>query len=384
MLTRYDTATINKFSVDSQTGFLHVKDVPIARVGVFPYIDSGGKVTMEAKLPDDLLTDSAVESANSKPITDDHPPESVNTTNTGRYMKGFTANNAHVDGDKMKVDMTITDSALIKEIQGGKQELSIGFQTDLVPVKGVYKGMQYDSAQKNIQINHVAIVRRGRAGHSVRLTGDSAEMVIDNSQEKGTSMETTKIRLDGADVTVATNDADTILKLDAANKENNSKIDKLNAQIKELEAERDKLKGGADANKKALDEAKAKNDSLEKELADAKKKYEGDALDEEITKRMDLINEVKPFVGDSFEFSGKSPKEMKVEAIKSVNDSIDLDDKSDDYIDAYFDSIVANSKPSGVVGYPGVEKKDNVDNPRNALSNLYYENNKRNAERGEN
>lgn len=361
-----------------------MKDVPIARVGVFPYIDSGGKVTMEAKLPDDLLTDSAVESANSKPITDDHPPESVNTTNTGRYMKGFTANNAHVDGDKMKVDMTITDSALIKEIQGGKQELSIGFQTDVVPVKGEFKGMAYDSAQKNIQINHVAVVKRGRAGHSVRLTGDSAEMVIDNSQEKGTSMETTKIRLDGVDVTVATNDADTILKLDAANKENNSKIAKLNAQIKELEAERDKLKGGADANKKALDEAKAKNDSLEKELADAKKKYEGDALDEEITKRMDLINEVKPFVGDSFEFSGKSPKEMKVEAIKSVNDSIDLDDKSDDYIDAYFDSIVANSKPSGVVGYPGVEKKDNVDNPRNALSNLYYENNKRNAERGEN
>ena len=384
MLTRYDTATINKFSVDSQTGFLHVKDVPIARVGVFPYIDSGGKVTMEAKLPDDLLTDSAVESANSKPITDDHPPESVNTTNTGRYMKGFTANNAHVDGDKLKVDMTITDSALIKEIQGGKQELSIGFLTDVVPVKGEFKGMAYDSAQKNIQINHVAVVKRGRAGHSVRLTGDSAEMVIDNSQEKGTSMETTKIRLDGADVTVATNDADTILKLDAANKENNSKIAKLNAQINELEAERDKLKGGADANKKALDEAKAKNDSLEKELADAKKKYEGDALDEEITKRMDLINEVKPFVGDSFEFSGKSPKEMKVEAIKSVNDSIDLDDKSDDYIDAYFDSIVANSKPSGVVGYTGVEKKDNVDNPRNALSNLYYENNKRNAERGEN
>ena len=385
MLTRYDTATINKFSVDSQTGFLHVSNVPIARVGVFPYIDKNGQMTMEAKLPDDLLTDSAVESANSKPITDDHPQEAVNVTNTNRYMKGFTANNAHVDGDKLKVDMTITDGALIKEIQGGKQELSIGFQTDVVPVKGEFKGMAYDSAQKNIQINHVAVVKRGRAGHSVRLTGDSAEMLIDDSQEKGTSMETTKIRLDGADVTVATNDADTILKLDADNKANNSKIAKLNAQIKELEAERDKLKGGADANKKSLDEAQAKADSLEKELADAKKKFEGDALDKAITERMDLINEVKPFVGDSFEFTGKSPKEMKVEAIKSVNDSIDLDDKSDDYINAYFDSIVANSKPSGVVGYQGAEKADSAEKPaRNSLSNLYYENNKRNTERGEN
>lgn len=362
-LTRYDTATINKFSVDSQTGFLHVSNVPIARVGVFPYIGKSGQITMEAKLPDDLLTDSAVESANSKPVTDDHPQESVNVTNTNRYMKGLTASNAHVDGDKLKVDMIITDSALIKEIQGGKQELSIGFQTDVVPVKGTFKGMAYDSAQKNIQINHVAVVKRGRAGHSVRLTGDSAEMVIDDSQEKGTSMETTKIRLDGADVTVATTDAERILKLDADNKANNSKIAKLDAQIKALTAERDKLKGGADANKKSLDEAQAKADSLEKELAAEKKKFEGDALDQAIADRMALIDEVKPYVGDSFDFKGKSPKEMKLEAI-SKTDSVDLSAKSDDYIDAYFDSI-KNRNNSGVVGYTGIEtnvKTDSVDN----------------------
>lgn len=361
MLTRYDTATINKFSVDSQTGFLHVSNVPIARVGVFPYIGKSGQITMEAKLPDDLLTDSAVESANSKPITDDHPQESVNVTNTSRYMKGFTANNAHVDGDKLKVDMTITDSALIKEIQGGKQELSIGFQTDVVPVKGTFKGMAYDSAQKNIQINHVAVVKRGRAGHSIRLTGDSAEMVIDDSQEKGTSMETTKIRLDGADVTVATTDADKLLKLDADNKANISKVAKLNAQIKTLTAERDKLKGGADANKKSLDEAQAKADSLEKELAEEKKKFEGDALDQAIADRMALIDDIKPYVGDSFDFKGKSPKEMKLEAIQKT-DSVDLSDKSDDYIDAYFDSI-KNRSNSGVVGYTGMEqaKTDSAD-----------------------
>lgn len=327
-LTRYDTATINKFSVDSQTGFLHVSNAPIARVGVFPYIGKSGQITMEAKLPDDLLTDSAVESANSKPVTDDHPQESVNVTNANRYMKGLTANNAHVDGDKLKVDMTITDSA-----------------------------------QKNIQINHVAVVKRGRAGHSVRLTGDSAEMVIDDSQEKGTSMETTKIRLDGADVTVATTDAERILKLDADNKANNSKIAKLDAQIKALTAERDKLKGGADANKKSLDEAQAKADSLEKELAAEKKKFEGDALDQAIADRMALIDEVKPYVGDSFDFKGKSPKEMKLEAI-SKTDSVDLSAKSDDYIDAYFDSI-KNRNNSGVVGYTGIEtnvKTDSVDN----------------------
>ena len=364
MLTRYDTATVNKFSVDSQTGFLHVSDVPIARVGVFPYQKSNGDITMEAKLPDDLLTDSAVESANSKPITDDHPSESENINNTSRYMKGITANNAHVDGDKLKVDMTITDSALINEIQKGKQELSIGFQTDVVPVTGTYKGMQYDSAQKNIQINPVAVVKRGRAGHSVRLTGDSAEMVID-SEEKGDSMETTTIRLDGADVTVAKSDADRILKLDADNSANSKKIADLNAQIKALTTERDKLKGGADASKKSADEAQAKADSLEKELAETKKKFAGDALDKAIADRMDLIDEVKPFVGDSFDFKGKSAKDMKLEAIQKA-DSVDLSDKSDDYIDAYFDSIKNRSQASAV-GYTGNEYKetkgDSADQP---------------------
>ncbi|AKG66642.1 DUF2213 domain-containing protein [Lactobacillus helveticus] len=363
MLTRYDTVAINKFSVDSQTGYIHVKNVPIARVGVFPYLKANGEQIMEAKLPDDLLTDSTVESANYKPITDDHPSELVNINNSALYMKGITAGNAHVDGDKIKVDMTLTDSALIKKIQDGKQELSIGFQTDVVPVKGTFNGMQYDLAQKNIQINHVAVVRRGRAGHSVRLTGDSAEMVID-SEEEGNSMDYKVVHLsDDADVTVASDDVSKITQLDAAISSKDKKIAELNAQIKSLTAERDKLKGSADASKKCADEAQAKADALEKQLADEKKKYEGDALDKAIAERMELINEVKPYVGDAFDFKGKSPKDMKLEAIK-FTDSIDLSDKSDDYIDAYFDSI-KNRNNSSVVGFSGLEgiaKKDSADN----------------------
>lgn len=370
MITRYDTATINKFSVDSQTGYIHVKDVPIARVGVFPYLKANGDQVMEAKLPADLLTDSAVESANYKPITDDHPSELVNISNSDRYMKGMTAGNAHVDGDKIKVDMTLTDSALIKEIQGGKQELSIGFQTDVVPVKGTFRGMQYDSAQKNIQINHVAVVRRGRAGHSVRLTGDSAEMVID-SEEKGKSMDYKVVHLsDGADVTVASDDVSKITQLDAASSDKDKKVAALNAQIKALTAERDKLKGGADASKKSADEAQAKADSLEKQLADEKKKYEGDALDKAIAERMELIDEVKPYVGDSFDFKGKSPKDMKLEAIK-VTDSVDLSDKSDDYINAYFDSI-KHRNHSSVVGYSGLEGSTKTDSADSQPKDRYH------------
>ena len=372
MLTRYDTAPIDKVTQDAQTGFVHITDVPIARVGVFPYLKADSSVEMEAKLPDELLSDSTVSSADSKPVTNDHPTELVNQQNASKYMKGFTADNAHVDNDTLKVDMIITDADLISEINKGKQELSIGFETEIVPEKGEYKGVAYDSVQRNIQINHVAVVEHGRAGHSVRLIGDSAEMVQqDNVDKKGKQMDTTKVRLDGADVTVATADADKIIKLDADNSDKTKKIADLEEEIKEKQKELDELKGKSDADKKNADKAQAKADAAEKELADLKERYAGDAMDKAVGARMELINKVKPYVGDSYEFKGKSEKQLKLDAIKALDDSVDLDDKSDDYIDAYFDSMCKKQDAPHITGYPG--PNPNISNDSSDIEKLRFD-----------
>lgn len=355
MLTRYDTAPINKITQDASTGFVHIKDVPIARVGVFPYLKADGSIEMEAKLPTELLADSTVQSAENKPVTDNHPSELVTQINSKEYMKGFTATNAHVENDTLKVDMTITDADLIKEISKGKQELSIGFETEVVPQKGEYKGVGYDSVQKNIQINHVAVVERGRAGHSVRLIGDSAEMVNEKGvPKKGQQMDVTKVRLGDTDITVATSDASKIVKVDADNSEKEKKIAELNEQIEKLQAEKKELEGDAEIEKKSKDEAQAKADAAEKELEALKKKYEGDGLDKVVNDRLKLIETINPYVGDSFDYQGKSDKELKVETLKKLDDSLDLNDKSDDYINAYFDAQVAKMKnQTRVNGYSG-------------------------------
>ena len=360
MLTRYDTAPINKIEQDATTGFVHVNNVPIARVGVFPYLKGDGSIEMEAKLPAELLADTTVKSADNKPVTDDHPEEFVNQSNANKYMKGFTASNAHVDNDTLRVDMTITDAALINEINQGKQELSIGFETDIVPQKGEYKGLVYDSVQKNIQINHVAVVERGRAGHSVRLVGDSAEMV-DEDIKKGKQMETTKVRLGDTDITVATGDADKVVKVDADNSEKEKKIADLKAKIADYKKQLEELQGDADSSKKSEEEAKAEKDALEKQLETYKKKYEGDGLDQAIDAKIGLIEKVKPYVGDSFDFNGKTDKDIKVATLKAIDDSINLNDKSDDYINAYFDSTIKNQGNSRVVGYHGSDYKNDSD-----------------------
>ena len=358
MLTRYDTAPINRITQDAQTGFVHITNVPIACVGVFPYMKADNSVEMEAKLPTELLSEGTVSSANSKPITDNHPDELVTQVNARNYMKGFTATNAHVENDKLKVDMTITDKSLIDEINKGKQELSIGFETEVVPKKGEYKGVAYDSVQRNIRINHVAVVEQGRAGHSVRLLGDSAEMVEQDAHEtKGKRMDTTKVRLDGADVTVATADADKIIKLDADNADKAKKIAELEALIEEKKKELDELKGESEEEKKNADEAQAKADAAEKELDSLKKEYSGDAMQKAVNDRLNLVGKVKPYLGDSYDFNSKTDKQLKLDTITALDSSIDLKDKSDDYINAYFDAALQAKNAPRVNGYGGPEVK---------------------------
>ena len=77
---------------------------------------------------------------------------------------------------------------------------------------------------------------------------------------------------------------------------------------------------------------------------------EGDGLDKLVDQRMGLIDDVKSIVGDSFDPHGKSEKEMKIEAIKSVDgDSAEIDGKDDVYVNAYFNAV-KNRKQSHFVG----------------------------------
>ena len=375
MRTRYDTAQIKQVTTDPQTGFMHVTNVPIARVGVFPYMKADRSIEMEAKLPTELLSDSTVNSADNRPVTNDHHGL-VTKDNATQLAKGFTADNAHVDDNTLRVDMTIMDGKLIDAINNGKQELSIGFQTNIDQTPGEYNGVAYDSVQKDIQINHVAVVNQGRAGHTVRLLGDSAEMIDDDVKEgKTESMEYTKTRLDSVDqtITVADHDVDAVTKLDADNSDKSKKIADLKNQIAELQKQLDELQGNADESKKDAAKAQAKADSLEKENENMKNKYEGDGFDKKVQARLKLMEKAKKFVGDSADLNKMSAREMKIAAVKSakaVNDSINLEDQTDDYIQALFDNL---KEPATVVGYRGTSAQYKGDSAENEALKLRAE-----------
>lgn len=369
---RYDSVPIRDYHFDDQTGFLYVYRVPIAGAMVQKYVKSDGSEEMEAKLPEEILSDSTVSSANSKPVTDGHHGL-VTKDNSHDLMKGFTASNGHVEGNMLYNDITITDPNLISQIKNGsKRELSIGFETQMDPTSGTYNGAKYDAVQRNIRINHVAVVPKGRAGHEVRLIGDSAEAVeqVESSEEKGNQMETRVVRADGQNITVAADDVEKITKLDADNSAKAKQIADLNAKIKALQDEKAKIEGNADESAKKADAAEAKVASLEDDKKKLQKEVDslkGDAFD----KRLELIDQVKDFVGDSaYDYHGKSDRDMKIDAVKAVRgDAIDFKDKSDDFVDAAFQLL---EKPKQVSGYAGPEPETKSDSA-DPIAKAYYD-----------
>lgn len=408
MITRFDTAPINELTVDPQTGYLHASNVPIARVGVFPYLHSDGTWTNEAKLPEDILSESTVKSANNKPVTNDHPVDDgenvlVDKTNSTQYVKGFTADNAHVEGDMLKVGLTIMDPQLIDTVQnGGKQELSIGFQTDVEPISGEYNGAKYDSVQRNIQINHVAVVDRAREGHNIRITGDSAQMVVNDTRKEKQMAENEKNAFDDADNTSSnTNPASSNTSSSSNSSSSSSSDDKdkqiadLKQQVKDLQAQLASKNSNSssqdDSDDDDKDKSKSKSDSVDAEIEKIKKErdmyksqVEGDSFNTTIDERIDLIDDAKKILGDSYDFHGKSNHDIKVAAIKKADSTIKVDGMDDSFINGVY-AVIKNRKP-GVVGYPRQETlsdtaDDTVNKAKQARANLYYSKNKQEVTR---
>lgn len=323
-LQRYDRSLINDYR-ETPEGYLTVK-VPITRPGVFPYQRQDGTVQMEAKLPDEIFSDRTIESARSKPVTDEHPNEPVTLDNYKTYAKGMSHTDAKVKDLKLYVSLTITDKELIQKIYDGKNEISIGFLSDVVAEKGTYNSQPYDYVQRNIEINHIAIVDQGRAGPEVAIRSDSAAWQIEHEGENNV----TTYKIDGKEYEV-----DSVVK--AHLEAQQAKLE--NAQAKAAQV--DALQGRYDA-------LEVKLQNTEKELKEAKEKQlSEDEMHKKVEARVGLISTAKPLLGDSFDFTGKTEREIKEAVIAASKADFKGDGKSDEYINAFFDATVEQVQAQG-------------------------------------
>ena len=391
-VARYDDTTtpIDKFSIDPITGYLIVRNVPITIEGVRRYKRGNGQILNEAKTSEELFSQATVDSANNKPITDDHPKDAngrtilVNRDNSKQFLKGFMLDHAHVDPETKTIrnDLAITDSDLINKIRHGKQELSIGFQMDLDPTKGELNGKAYDAKQTNIRINHVAVVKKGRAGHQVRIGADSAdaEEIPQEDKQKGENMDFKVVHTSKGDINVAAGDVNKLTQLVGDADDKSSKLekliaerDKLNKEIKDLQGAGDKSKQEAADAKKKAEEATSRADSAEEENKKLKDQLEGDSFEEKLTNTLAFREKAKKIVGDSFDFSGKSEREVEEAALNIKRGEHDYSADSDDFVKGLYEGLFDMN--AGSVSYGRTNEQDSqedaVTKALEARANLY-------------
>lgn len=333
-LQRYDTSYIKDYSETSE-GYLTVH-VPITRPGVFPYQRNDGTVQMEAKLPEEIFNDRVIYSARSKPVTDEHPNEPVTIENYQKYAKGMSHTDSRIEDLKVYVSLTITDRELIRKIHDGKNEISIGFMSDVVAETGTYNGQNYEYVQRNIEINHIAIVEQGRAGPEVAIRADSDAWQVDgadNTKKEGSQTKMAKVKI-----------KDTEYEVDDAVKAHITALEKKAASEKDKEQKGD----SADTLIGRIDALEAKLELKDAELEAAKQKVlSEDELNAKVEERVLLLDSAKPLLGDSFDFTGKTDREIKEAVIATTKKDFKGDGKSDDYINAFFDAMVEQVQANG-------------------------------------
>lgn len=342
---RYDVSPIEKYEMTPE-GYLRVW-ASIARTGIQHYTDADGSIRKEYRPETEVASPESLASFAGKAITMEHPPVLLDSENTKDYQIGFTGSEIVYDNGFVKAVMTVTDRETIdKVMRGDVREVSAGYRVNYDPTPGVTEsGEHYDGIQKEISGNHVAIVRRGRAGPQVRLHLDRLDAADPSLfSKKETQTMTAKVVFDGAEFEVTESVALAITKeredAKMSYEDMKKKYDELQAAADSMKSEMDamaeEMKGKMDSAEGRADALAEQVDSLKAELEEAKQIN----VDSIVEERLSLISKAKPVLDAAYEFGGKSDREVMVDAIKAVRgDSIALDERSDDYVQAMFDTI---------------------------------------------
>ena len=349
---RYDAGEISGPEMTPE-GYLRCW-ATIARTGIQKYKRADGSEVLEYRPASEVGRVDSLASFAGKAVTLEHPPELLTSENTAKYQVGFTDSEVVFDGAYVKVRMTITRQDAIDSVLNGQtRDTSAGYEVDLIQEPGFDDAVgRFDAKQTNIEGNHVAITKRGRAGVSrVHLDSDDA-VAVATPTDNPAKINMAQINIAGAmyEVSEAVAAAYTSAQQAQAS-EFQTKLDTADTEKRVLTAERDQLQAQLAAANGTVDELRPRVDSLSTELTEAKtaleqaEKARTDSAEQDIDAlveaRLELRNLAAPHLDSDFDFTGKSEREIKEAVLKQVHgDSLDLSERDDVYVAARFDALV--------------------------------------------
>jgi hypothetical protein len=320
-------ATDGKASIDDK-GILRGL-CPVTRCGVFLYMNPDGTERRELRPRDEVFSPHALESMKMIPITLNHPLEGYVDANIAkRDGIGSTGETIKEAGDFVFSSIMVYDPKAIEAIRTNRIcELSLGYVSDIEDIAGEYEGEVYDCIQRNIKYNHLSVVEKGRAGSNVRIITDGVCMSKNDKQEIPRDPE---LKAPMSAQTLNNEFFTSIQRVD-------SRVDAIEAAVKGIG---DKVDSFIEKMEKRKEDEEEKEDSC---VHSAENKLKEDSAEVEAlaARRAKYLVEAysrMPF-DEAHSLSTKKTNEIRDAVIASLcrNDSISLEGKSDDYIEAFFD-----------------------------------------------
>lgn len=327
-----DYSKKSNFRVDETTGFLHAK-ARVTRSGVFDYYTEDGDLIREYRSPEEVFDEKSIQSLKLKPITDDHPEEMVTVDNIKDFQIGTVGEDIQKDGDFLTTNIIITDKGMVTTIVNRKKanlpiELSLGYNCDVLPDMGIHdKDGWYTHSQRKIKYNHLSIVDKARGGRDVRILDKLNKNKKESKMAEKVQFTRKSVNLDSFKIDAITKVVDED-SLELANTLS-SKLDEAVDIIVGLNKDKDTLQGKFDQSSETIASLKAKVDSLSD--------INSPQVSDMIKVRNDVENIAKILKVDC---DGKDIKTIKCDCIVAISKDADMKDKTDDYINARFDSVM--------------------------------------------
>jgi hypothetical protein len=363
---RIDSWMFVSGAVTDADGFL--RDSPIvARTGIYIYQQPDGTIRREYRPPEEVFDTDSEASFVGKPIVVGHPASGIVNSDTAQDLAIGTILSSGYPKDETNIacDIVIHNPSAI----GEKRGLSLGYRVDIEETSGTTPdGQQYDVIQRNIRINHLAVVDRGRAGAKARLNLDGDE-IIEGVETK------MKIKIDSVDFEVDEKIANYVNSLQ--NKEENArvKLDTANTELKSVKEQNTALKADADDKKAKLDAMTAERDGLKAKVdaADAEKekavKEAVEAVKADMQERAELEETAK--IAKVEKTDGLTNAELKAGIVKAAfGEKFKLDGASDAYLDGAYSAAKEmlrndNAKNQAAKAKGGAEKQETKNDSAN-------------------
>ena len=266
-------------------GWITIKDNPILKAGIFPYLGSEigqgelSRVYKVLRSEEELSKPETIKSFELVPLINEHfVLGELGTDTDDKSIDGIVGESIYFEAPYLKSNIKVFGKHIKKLIEVGKIELSAGYSCKYIPVEN---NPDYDFIQTDIRANHLALVEAGRNGSDVAVQ-DALKFTLDSKE-------------------LLMNLEDILAQISALSEEDKAK---LLATLKPAEVAKDEEK------EVAKDEEKAVATDMEKtEVAkDAENPVDVEAIKQEAVKEvMSELAEVKEIANDLTEVIGEIP-----------------------------------------------------------------------------